>query len=100
MQVALVEGQQTEPPRGNHETIGVIGRFGDPETFFPQGTALSECTQFGMAPGKPGTGDHGGDENLPKPPINPHPPARRHVTPPTGHPPVTDPRRAPATAAV
>src|SRR5262245_30583633 len=42
----------------------MIGRFGHPEPCFSQSPALSECTQLGMAPGEPGTGLHGGQDNL------------------------------------
>jgi hypothetical protein len=59
-QVALAESQQTDPPRGNHTAAGVIDRLGNPQPFFPEGTALGEAPQLGMALGKPGTGDHSG----------------------------------------
>ena len=63
-QVALAEEQQTNPPRGNHEARGVRNRLGNPEPFFPKSTALGEPAQLGMAPGKVGTGVHGGQDNL------------------------------------
>ena len=59
-QVALAEGQHTHPPRGKHQAPGVSSRLGNPEPFFPEGTALGEHAQLGMAPGEVGTGDHGG----------------------------------------
>ena len=31
-------------------------RLGNPEPFFPEGTALGERSQLGMAPGEPGAG--------------------------------------------
>ena len=37
-------------------------RLGNPQPFFPEGPALSEHAQLGMAPGEPGTGGHGGQE--------------------------------------
>ena len=48
-QVALAEGQQTDPPRGKHEARGVINRLGNPQPFVPEGAALSERAQLGMA---------------------------------------------------
>ena len=39
-------------------------RLGDPQPFFPEGPALGERAQLGMAPGKRGTGEHGGQEDL------------------------------------
>ena len=59
-QVALAEGQQTNSPRGHHEAPGVSNRLGNPESFFPKGTALREHAQLGMARGEVGTGAHGG----------------------------------------
>ena len=38
---------------------GVMNRLGNPQPFFPEGTALSEHAEFGMAPGEGGTGQHG-----------------------------------------
>ena len=43
---------------------GVINRLGNPEPFVPEGPALSERAQLGMAPGELGTGVHGGQEDL------------------------------------
>jgi hypothetical protein len=42
----------------------VIDRLGNPEPFFPEGPALGERAQLGMARGEPGTGMHGGQEDL------------------------------------
>ena len=42
---------------------GVINRLGNPEPFFPEGPALSERAQLGMAPGEPGTGEHSGQDS-------------------------------------
>ena len=64
MQVALAEGQQTDPVIGQHEAGGVINRLGNPQPFFPQNPALGERAQLGMAPGEEGTGVHGGQEDL------------------------------------
>src|SRR5262245_61037355 len=65
-QVALAEGQQTDPPGGKHEATEVINSLGNLQPFFPKGSALSERAQFGMACGKVGTGVHRGQENLTK----------------------------------
>jgi hypothetical protein len=42
----------------------MINRLGNSEPFFPNGTALSECAQLGMAHSKPGTREHGGKDEL------------------------------------
>ena len=42
----------------------MINRLGNPEPFFPEGTALGEHAQLGMAPGELGTGVHGGQDDL------------------------------------
>ena len=63
-QVALAEGQQTEPVIGPHKAAGVIDRLGDPQPFFPQHIALGERAQLSMTRGKEGTGVHGGQEDL------------------------------------
>ena len=39
-------------------------RLGNPEPFFPEGPALGERAQLGMAPGEVGTGEHGGQDDL------------------------------------
>ena len=62
-QIALAEGQQTDPPRGNHEAPGVRHRLGNLERFFPEGTTLSEQAELGMACGQMRTGQHGGRSN-------------------------------------
>ena len=80
-QVALAEGQQTDPPRGHHEARGVSHRLGNPEPFFPEGTALGERAQLGMAPGEVGTGGHGGQEDLAEALVAPRPVEGRHGLP-------------------
>jgi uncharacterized repeat protein (TIGR01451 family) len=40
-----------------------LNDLGDPQPFFPEGAALGERAQLGMAPGEPGTGTHGGQED-------------------------------------
>ena len=42
----------------------MINRLGNPQPFFPEGTALSERAQLGMALGEVGTGQHGGQLGL------------------------------------
>src|SRR5262249_52402628 len=59
-QVTLAESEQTKPPRGHHEAIGVSNRLGNPAPLFPAGTAFSERAQLGMARGKRGAAEHGG----------------------------------------
>ena len=63
MQVALAEEQQTNPPGGNHKARGVIHRLGNPEPFVPEGPALGEHAQLGMAHGELGTGTHSGRDD-------------------------------------
>jgi hypothetical protein len=41
----------------------VSNRLGNLEPFFPEGTTLGEHAQLGMAPGEPGTGVYGGQED-------------------------------------
>ena len=41
-------------------------RLGNPQPFFPKGPALGERAEFGMARGEVGTGEHGGQEDLPE----------------------------------
>ena len=55
-QIALAEGQQTDPPRGIHEARRVSHRLGDPEPFFPEGPALGEGAQLSMARRRGGHG--------------------------------------------
>ena len=57
---------------------GVIDRLGNPEPFFPVGAALSERAQLGMAPGEPGTGVHGGQDDLTEALVAPCPLEGRH----------------------
>src|SRR5262249_37693941 len=65
-QVALAEGQQTNPVIGKREAAGVSNLLGNPQSFFPKGLTLSERAQFGMTHGEPGTGVHGGKHKLTK----------------------------------
>ncbi len=58
-QVALAEGHQTDPPRGNHKARGVRHRLGNPQPLFAESPALGECSQLGMAPGEVDTGAYG-----------------------------------------
>ena len=51
-QIALAEGQQTDPPRGQHEAARVRHRLGNPQPFVPEEPALSERAQLGMAPAR------------------------------------------------
>ena len=80
-QVALAEGQQTDPPRGKHEARGVRNRLGNPQPFFPEGPALGERAQLGMAPGEVGTGVHGGQDELAEALVAPRPLEGRHGLP-------------------
>src|SRR5262249_52777182 len=57
-QVALAEGQTTDPPRGHHEARGMSHRLSDPAPFVPEGPTLGEGAQLGMTPGKQGIGLH------------------------------------------
>ena len=41
-QVALAEGQQTDPVIGPHEACGMRHRLGNPQPFFTEGRALGE----------------------------------------------------------
>src|SRR5439155_22723242 len=59
-QVALAEGQQTDPVIGPHEAAGVRHRFGNLQPFFPKTTALSEHPPLGMARGEESPGLRGG----------------------------------------
>ena len=47
---------------GKHQTPGVLNRLGNPEPLLPEGAALGERAQFGMARGENGTGVHGGQD--------------------------------------
>jgi hypothetical protein len=42
----------------------VINHLGNPEPFFSEGPAFGECAQLSMTPGEPGTGLHGGQDDL------------------------------------
>src|SRR5262249_42442565 len=59
-------GRADRPPGSKHETREMRNRFGRLEPFVPEGTALSEGAQLGMAGGEAGTGLHGGQEALPE----------------------------------
>ena len=56
-------------------------RLGNPEPFFPEGPALGERAQLGMARGEAGTGVHGGQENLAEALVAPRPLEGRHGLP-------------------
>ena len=62
-QVALAEGQQTEPPLGIHEAPGVLPPPRQSGVLLRQGAALGEHAQLGMARGEPGTGEHRGQDS-------------------------------------
>ena len=59
----------------------MIDRLGNPEPFVPEGTALGERAQLGMAPGEVGTGDHGGQDNPAESLVAPRPVEGRHSLP-------------------
>ena len=80
-QVALAQGQQTDPPRGHHEARGVIHDLGNPHPFVPGGTALGKRTQLGMAPGEHGTRVHGRHDDLTEALAALRPIERRHSLP-------------------
>ena len=80
-QVALAEGQETDPLRGKHEACGVRHRLGNPQSFFPEGTALSERAQLGMARGEAGTGEHSGQDKLTEALVAPRPLEECHGLP-------------------
>ena len=61
-----------------HEAPGVRNRLGNPEPFFPEGTALGEHAQLSMAPGEPGTGGHRGQDDLTEALVAPRPLEGRH----------------------
>jgi hypothetical protein len=65
-QVALAEGQQTNPVIGKYEAAGVIDRLGNLEPYIPEDPALSERAQLGMAPGESDPGEHSGQVELAK----------------------------------
>src|SRR5262249_45127074 len=77
-QVALAEGQQAIPPRGQHEAPGVMNCLGNLAPFFREDPTLSECAQFGMARGEPGTGAYGGKEKLTEALVVPRSVVERH----------------------
>ena len=56
-------------------------RLGNPQPFVAEGAPLTEGAQFGMAPGKPGTGLHGGQDHLAKALTASHPVESRHGLP-------------------
>jgi hypothetical protein len=63
-QVALAKGQHADSIRGRHAAPRVLNRLGNPQPFFPDGPALGEHAQLGMAHGEVGTGGHRGQEHL------------------------------------
>ena len=56
-------------------------RLGNPQPFFPEGPALGEHAQLGMAPGELGTGVHGGQDDLTEALAAPRPVEERHGLP-------------------
>ena len=56
-------------------------RLGNPQPFFPKGPALGERAELGMAPGEPGTGAHGGQDDLTEALAAPRPVEGRHGLP-------------------
>jgi hypothetical protein len=84
-QVALAEGQQTDLQRGSHQARGVSNRLGNLQPLFPKGKALGERPQLGMAPGEPGMGAHGGEEDLTKALVVPCPVEGHHGLPVVGY---------------
>ena len=62
-QVTLAQRQHATPPRGIRMATGVSNCLDNLESFIPQGTALRERPQFGMAHGEVGTGVHGGRDD-------------------------------------
>ena len=69
------------PQQATHEAAGVRHRLGNPQPFFPEGTALGERAQLGMAPGEEGTGEHGGQDGVPEALMAPRPVEGRHGLP-------------------
>jgi hypothetical protein len=59
----------------------VISYLGELEPFIPEGVALGERAQLGMAPGEPGTGDHGGQDGLTEALVAQRPIEGRHGLP-------------------
>ena len=59
----------------------MVDRLGNLEPFFPEGSALGERAQLGMAPGETGTGEHGGQEGLTEALVAPRPVEGRHGLP-------------------
>ena len=72
-QVALAEGEPTDSPRGYDTTRRVVVRFGIPQPFFPQGPALGECPQLGMAHGQSGPGAYGWRDRITEALVTPLP---------------------------
>ena len=65
-QVALAQGQQTNPVRSMHEAPRVSNCLGNPQPFFSECPALGKYPQLGIVPGEEGTGKHGGQVDLTK----------------------------------
>jgi hypothetical protein len=59
----------------------VSNRLGNPEPFFPEGTALSECPQLGVAPGKSHLAWHSRQEDLTEALTAARPVEERHSLP-------------------
>src|SRR5262245_28597497 len=77
-EVTLAELQHTDPPEGIHQATWVVNCLGNPESLFPEGTALSEHAELGMACGEVGTGVDGGEEDKPQALAAPCPVEGRH----------------------
>ena len=69
------------PHKANIRLLRVMNRLGNPQPFFPKGTALNERAEFGMAYGEAGTGEDGGQEHLAKALAVPRPGEERHGLP-------------------
>ena len=72
-QVALAEGQQTDTPRGKHQTRGVSDRLGNPQPFVPEGTALGERPNSAWHQASQTREMHGGQEYLAEALVAPRP---------------------------
>jgi hypothetical protein len=63
-QIALAEGQFTNPATGIYEACGVGNYLGNPQPFFPEGPAFSERPQLGMTLGEVDMGEDSGQDSL------------------------------------
>jgi hypothetical protein len=60
MKRPLAAGEQPNPRQCNGNTVGLVGRLGQPHRFFSHNPSLGKVPQFGQAPDCMTTGDHGG----------------------------------------